>query len=162
MRINQIIYPGHRQTTNIRLNNFSKQEVTHVSWKLLEEAHSEKEKLIQKFRQEHKKLPELMKRSYQGDAIEITTVSPKYQVTIPAIIRSQMNLSPGDTLMVTENNGIIRFIPMGDIKQMRGRYPGLSTEGLRDETERFEQKSSIFQSPKYKYHTRIATYEVVK
>ncbi len=63
-------------------------------------------------------------------------VSPKYQVVIPSEIRDHMHIEAGEKVMVMEKDGIIQIIPIDNIRNMRGRYPDLTQEGLRDERDR--------------------------
>ena len=48
------------------------------------------------------------------------TVSPKFQVVIPAEIRKLMNVQPGEKLHVISFEGRIELIPAKSIKSMRG------------------------------------------
>ena len=66
----------------------------------------------------------------------VVTVSSKFQVVIPKDVREGL-IKPGQKLVVIRKQGIIHLVPVGDIRKMRGSIPGLTTEGLRDETERF-------------------------
>ena len=72
-----------------------------------------------------------------GDDMETVTVSPKYQVVIPASIREHMDIKPGQKAVVMESDGIIYVVPIGDIRDLRGTCPKLTTEGLRDERDRY-------------------------
>jgi AbrB family looped-hinge helix DNA binding protein len=69
--------------------------------------------------------------------METVTVSPKYQVVIPKRIRDDMDLRSGEKIVVFEKNGVIHMVRVGDIKKLKGKYKGLSTDDLRDEHERF-------------------------
>jgi len=69
--------------------------------------------------------------------MEAVTVSPKYQVVIPKSIRSEMDIKPGEKVVMFEKDGIIHMIRIQSIKDLRGIFKGMSTDGLRDETERF-------------------------
>jgi AbrB family looped-hinge helix DNA binding protein len=64
-------------------------------------------------------------------------VSSKYQVVIPKEIREKLKLKPGQKVMVVEKDGVIHLIPDKPIKELRGFVKGLTTEDLRDETNRF-------------------------
>lgn len=65
-------------------------------------------------------------------------VSPKFQVVIPKEIRKDLNLRAGERLVVIEKGGTIHLIPVGKMKDMRGFIRGISSKGLRDESERFD------------------------
>jgi AbrB family looped-hinge helix DNA binding protein len=58
--------------------------------------------------------------------METVKVSQKYQVVIPKAIRRVLGINPGESIVMVEN-----------IKKMRGMAKGLTTKGLRDESERF-------------------------
>lgn len=70
--------------------------------------------------------------------MDTVTVSPKFQVVIPQEIREDLKLKPGEKMVVIEKGGIIHLISVGSIKDIRGIAPGLTTDDLRDESERFD------------------------
>ena len=55
------------------------------------------------------------------------TVSPKFQVVIPKIIREQMALVPGQKLQATLIDGRIELVPVEPLAALRGALPGLDT-----------------------------------
>ena len=61
------------------------------------------------------------------------TVSPKYQVVIPKIIRESLHLRPGQKIQVVEHEGRIELIPERDIAELRGFLKGINTEFDREE-----------------------------
>ena len=65
--------------------------------------------------------------------MQTVTVSPKYQVVIPKIIRETMKLSPGQKLRVIEYEGRIELIPDRDISELRGFLKGINTEFERED-----------------------------
>lgn len=65
------------------------------------------------------------------------TVSSKFQVVIPKEIRQAMALRPGQKLQVVLYEGRVEFIPVGDIRQMRGFLRGIDTTVPRDTGCRF-------------------------
>lgn len=69
--------------------------------------------------------------------METVTVSPKYQVVIPKRIRDDMGIRSGEKIVVFEKRGVIYMVRVGDIRELKGRFKGITTEGLRDEHERF-------------------------
>ena len=69
--------------------------------------------------------------------MDTVTVSPKFQVVIPAEIRNFLHIRPGEKMVVMEKDGIIHVIPVNNIRSMKGRYKGISTKGLRDEADRY-------------------------
>ncbi len=68
---------------------------------------------------------------------ETVTVSPKYQVVIPSLIRKELDIRPGEKVVVMEKDGVIHLIRVGSIKKLRGKFSRISSEGIRDEEERF-------------------------
>lgn len=71
--------------------------------------------------------------------METVTVSPKYQIVIPKVIRTDLKIKPGEKIVMIEKDGVIHLIKIGDLKKLRGKFKKLSTEGLRDENERFAE-----------------------
>jgi AbrB family looped-hinge helix DNA binding protein len=65
------------------------------------------------------------------------TVSSKYQVVIPLEIRTEMSIRKGQKMRVIRCGNRIELIPKRTIAEMEGAFPGLSSEGLRDEEDRF-------------------------
>lgn len=69
--------------------------------------------------------------------MDSVTVSPKFQVVIPKEVRESMHLKPGKKFVVIQKKGIIHLVPSGNLKELRGFAKGVSSEGIRDENERF-------------------------
>ena len=65
--------------------------------------------------------------------MQTVTLSPKYQVVIPKIVRESLNLHPGQKLQVLEHNGRIEFIPEREFSELRGFLKGINTEFTREE-----------------------------
>lgn len=61
------------------------------------------------------------------------TISPKYQVVIPKIIREALGLRPGQKMQVIEYEGRIELIPDRDIRELRGFLKGIDTTFKREE-----------------------------
>lgn len=74
---------------------------------------------------------------YYGNIMETVTVSPKFQVVIPETIRNHLEIHPGEKVVMLEKDGVIHIVRIGNIKNLRGKLKKLSTEGLRDEEDRF-------------------------
>jgi AbrB family looped-hinge helix DNA binding protein len=64
--------------------------------------------------------------------MESVTVSPKYQVVIPGPIRKAMNISPGQKMQVLQIGNRIEFVPVREMKQMRGFLKGIDTRVPRE------------------------------
>lgn len=56
------------------------------------------------------------------------TISPKYQIVIPKEIRELLHLLPGEQLQVFSYQNRLEFIPVKDIKKMRGFLKGIDTK----------------------------------
>jgi AbrB family looped-hinge helix DNA binding protein len=66
-----------------------------------------------------------------------TTVSSKYQVVIPKSVREQLNLRPGQKLVVLVRHGVISLVPVRPLAELRGFAPDIRIEGYREEEDRF-------------------------
>ena len=60
------------------------------------------------------------------------TVSPKFQVVIPKDIRNQLELKPGQKLQILNYGDRIEFIPIKDIKKLKGFLKGIDTSVERE------------------------------
>lgn len=60
------------------------------------------------------------------------TISPKYQIVIPKEIREALHLLPGEKLQVFRYQNRLEFVPVKDIKKMRGFLKGIDTVIKRD------------------------------
>jgi len=61
------------------------------------------------------------------------TVSPKFQVVIPKLIRDALCLRPGQKMKVMEYDGRIELIPDRDISELKGYLKGINTEFVRED-----------------------------
>ena len=59
-------------------------------------------------------------------------ISTKFQVVIPREIRESLHLRPGEKLHVFRYQNRIEFVPVRDIKKMRGFLKGIETMIERD------------------------------
>lgn len=60
------------------------------------------------------------------------TISPKYQIVIPKELRESLHLLPGEKLHVFSYQNRLEFVPIKDIKKMRGFLQGMDTVIKRD------------------------------
>jgi AbrB family looped-hinge helix DNA binding protein len=67
--------------------------------------------------------------------METVTISSKYQVVIPREIRQQFNLKPGQKIMFIGYNDTLRVVVVEPIEKARGMLKGISSEGIREETD---------------------------
>jgi AbrB family looped-hinge helix DNA binding protein len=64
------------------------------------------------------------------------TVSSKYQIVIPADVRSAMRIKPGQKFTVISTGDQLRLVPVRPIEELRGFAKGMSTEGFREKKDR--------------------------
>ena len=65
--------------------------------------------------------------------MQTVTVSPKYQIVIPKVIREAMRLRPGQKLKVIGYDGRIELIPDREISELEGFLKGINTEFIRED-----------------------------
>jgi len=66
-----------------------------------------------------------------------TTVSTRYQVVIPKDVREQLNIKPGQKLQVIVLGGVMHFVPVPALDELRGIAKGADTSNIRDERDRY-------------------------
>lgn len=64
------------------------------------------------------------------------TVSPKFQVVIPAEIRKLVNVRPGEKFHVISFDDRIELIPVKSVKSMRGFLKGINNTFKREKKDR--------------------------
>ncbi|MEP0805104.1 MAG: AbrB/MazE/SpoVT family DNA-binding domain-containing protein [Chloroflexota bacterium] len=69
----------------------------------------------------------------------LTTISAKYQIVIPREVREQFNLKPGQKVIFIPYRNSIRLVVVPSIKEARGIFKGLNTQGFREETDEERQ-----------------------
>jgi AbrB family looped-hinge helix DNA binding protein len=85
----------------------------------------------------HKTFNTSIGKMYYGIDMDTVTVSPKFQVVIPQSVRESVGVKPGDRMVVLQKGDVIYLVRVGDIKSMKGFAKGVSSKGVRDESERF-------------------------
>lgn len=68
--------------------------------------------------------------------MQTVTLSPKFQVVIPRVVRESLKLLPGQRLQVVEYDGRIELIPERDITELRGFLKGINTDFVREKDRR--------------------------
>jgi AbrB family looped-hinge helix DNA binding protein len=75
----------------------------------------------------------VLQASYRyEERMDIVTVSPKYQVVIPAKVRRSLGIKPGQKIQVIQYEGRIELIPVVSMKKARGFLRGIDTSVERD------------------------------
>jgi AbrB family looped-hinge helix DNA binding protein len=59
--------------------------------------------------------------------MQLTTISPKFQVVIPRAIREPMGIQVGQKLQVLRYGNRIELIPFKTAKELRGFLKGIDT-----------------------------------
>ena len=54
------------------------------------------------------------------------TISPKFQIVIPAEVRRAMNLTPGQKVQVIPFGNRIELFPVRPIRELRGRFKDIA------------------------------------
>jgi AbrB family looped-hinge helix DNA binding protein len=65
--------------------------------------------------------------------METVKVSKKYRLVIPATLREDAGIRPGDRMVAILKNGILQYVQVRPLRETKGMIPGLNTENLRDE-----------------------------
>ncbi len=64
--------------------------------------------------------------------METVTISPKFQVVIPKVIRERLGLSPGQKVQAIAYGDRIELIPVRPAARLRGFLKGIDTRVKRD------------------------------
>jgi len=75
-------------------------------------------------------------RLKKGKKMQIATISSKFQISVPKIIREQLDIKPGQQFIFVLKGQCLELVPKRDIKNMRGSLVGANTENTRDRSER--------------------------
>ena len=59
--------------------------------------------------------------------METVTVSPKFQVVIPRVVRESLGIKPGQKVQVIAYDNRIELVPVKPVKKMRGFLKGIDT-----------------------------------
>lgn len=72
------------------------------------------------------------------NAMAKVKVSPKFQIVIPKAIREEMQLRPGQELLLYLQDGTLRLNPLRSIRELRGIAKGIRWEPTdRDHNDRY-------------------------
>lgn len=64
------------------------------------------------------------------------TLSSKYQLALPKVIREELGLQAGQKFSVIAKGGVIELIPMRTVQSARGMLKGANPENYRDHDDR--------------------------
>jgi len=64
--------------------------------------------------------------------METVTISPKFQVVIPRVVRESLGIKPGQKVQVILYDNRIELVPVKPAKKMRGFLKGLDTTITRE------------------------------
>ncbi len=64
------------------------------------------------------------------------TISSKYQVVIPRLIREQFNLRPGQKISFIPYQDTLRVVIVPPIEDAQGIFQGIDTDPQRDKSDR--------------------------
>ncbi len=64
--------------------------------------------------------------------MQTVTVSPKFQIVIPRVVRESLQLRPGQKMQVIEYAGRIELVPERSIVFLRGFLKGINTDFERE------------------------------
>ncbi|HMA98549.1 MAG TPA: AbrB/MazE/SpoVT family DNA-binding domain-containing protein [Wenzhouxiangella sp.] len=68
--------------------------------------------------------------------METVRISSKYQVVIPKAVRRELNLEPGQVVIVMAKGRALEIVPVGDISSARGSLRGADPADYRDRKDR--------------------------
>jgi AbrB family looped-hinge helix DNA binding protein len=71
-----------------------------------------------------------------GGLMSTVTVSSKYQVVIPQKVRKDLGIKPGQKFEVVDFEGCLEFVPIKEMKSLRGTLAGLEPDVRRDKRDR--------------------------
>lgn len=68
--------------------------------------------------------------------MSVVTISSKYQVVIPRLIREQFNLKPGQKIMFIPYKNTLRVVIVPSIEEAEGLYESIDTDPQREKEDR--------------------------
>lgn len=68
--------------------------------------------------------------------MQTATLSSKYQLAIPKMIRERLHLEAGQKFTVLAKGKVIELVPVNSLDSMRGLLKGADVEAYRDRSER--------------------------
>ncbi|HCU33922.1 MAG TPA: AbrB family transcriptional regulator [Armatimonadetes bacterium] len=68
--------------------------------------------------------------------MQTVRVAKDYRITIPGAIRTEMGLRPGQKLLISVRDGVVRLVPVASLDELQGIARGASAHGLREKEDR--------------------------
>lgn len=68
----------------------------------------------------------------KGSHMTTVTVSPRFQVVIPQVIRDALGIKPGQRIQALQYQDRIELIPLRPMRKARGMLKGIDTTVKRD------------------------------
>ena len=68
--------------------------------------------------------------------MSVVTISSKYEVVIPRLIREQFNLKPGQKIMFIPYKNTLRVVIVPSIEEAEGLYKNIDTDPQREKEDR--------------------------
>jgi AbrB family looped-hinge helix DNA binding protein len=68
--------------------------------------------------------------------VNSVTISSKYQVVIPSLIRKQFNLKPGQRIQFIPYRNTLRVVFVPSIEEAEGIFTDIDTDPQREKTDR--------------------------
>ena len=68
--------------------------------------------------------------------MDVVTISPKFQVVIPKLVRDQLHLVPGQKVQAVAYAGRVELIPVRPARELRGVLRGMDTGFVREDEDR--------------------------
>lgn len=65
--------------------------------------------------------------------MEPVVVTDDFKIEIPEDVRNRMNIVPGAKFHVIDLEGVLRMVPVVDVRSLRGKFPGCNAPLERDE-----------------------------
>jgi len=65
------------------------------------------------------------------------TISSKFQVLIPKVVREHLNLKPKQKMTVIEKDGMLILVPQSSLADLRGIAAGACTDNYREKEDRY-------------------------
>ena len=69
--------------------------------------------------------------------MQTATLSSKFQLAIPKVVRELLNLRAGQQFTVLAKGKAIELVPVRSLNEMRGILKGANVENYRDRQDRF-------------------------